>query len=126
MKTILFKTLSILLAAMLLTLGGCGKKTPELSEEITIGGEEPAVQSIGQELEEAYAADQVFSLNAILSDSFNPYQTTSAWNQVVGMLVYETLVVLDESFEAQPHLVSAWQTGAFPWIPAGSSTAAAI
>ena len=111
MKTTLFKTLSILLAAvLLLPLGGCGKKTPELSQEITIGGEEPAVQSIGQALEAAYAADQVFSLNAILSDSFNPYQTTSAWNQVVGMLVYETLVVLDESFEAQPNLVSAWQT----------------
>ena len=111
MKTNLLKILSILQAVLLLlSLAGCGSKTPELSEEISIGEPKQAVQSIGQELESSYAADHVFSLNAILSDSFNPYGTTSAWNQVVGMLVYETLVVLDDGFEAQPNLISAWQT----------------
>lgn len=110
MKTVFNKIISVLsVAALLLSLGGCGKTTPQLSEEITIG-EETKTQAVGQELEASYAADNVFSLNAIFSDSFNPYETTSAWNQVVDMLVYETLVVLDDTFEAQPNLISAWQT----------------
>lgn len=114
MRSMFLKILSLLLAlGLLVSLCGCG--VFELSEEDMAEIEEDAAevvigQSIGQELAATYAADQNFSLNAIFDSSFNPYRTSSAWNQVVGMLVYENLVELDESFEAQPNLITAWQT----------------
>lgn len=112
MRSVSLKILSVLLsAAMLLSVTACGRQTVEVSPEMeTTESEEPQVQSIGEALQAAYAADHVFSLNAMLSDSFNPYTTTSAWNQVVGMLVYENLVELDDNLEAVPNLISAWQS----------------
>ncbi len=114
MKSVFLKILSLfLLVSTLAGLGGCG--VFELTEEDMAEIQEETAevvlgQSIGQELVATYAADANFSLNAIFDSSFNPYQTSSAWNQVVGMLVYENLVELDESFEAQPNLITAWET----------------
>lgn len=108
--------LSLLLAACLL-LAGCGETAlpeqeegltlseSELNSELTQGG-----QAMGEALAATYAADDVFSLNAVFSSSFHPYQLTSAWNQVISMLMYETLVVMDENFEAQPGLITSWST----------------
>ena len=114
MKSIHLKIISLLLLAALLA-GLCGCGVFELTEEDLAEIEEDAAevvigQSSGQELAATYAADEKFSLNAMFSSSFNPYQTSSAWNLVVGMLVYENLVEPDENFEAQPNLVTAWQT----------------
>lgn len=119
MRSVIFKCICLLLAAaMLCGLCGCGKLKPSgvvsvrLDEPAEDSGEEEekVPQSIGEALRSTYAADHVFSLNAMLDDSFNPYVTSSAWNQVVGMLVYENLVELDDSFEAVPNLVTAWTT----------------
>lgn len=114
MKRFLKKSiLLILLAGLLAALAGCGESLlsdedrTELAEddaEVIIG------QSIGQELADTYAADHIFSLNSVSTSSFNPYITTSAWNKVVSMLVYETLVTEDETFAAQPNLISSWET----------------
>lgn len=97
---------------MILTLAGCRLEVPaeqpELSEPIL--PEEEGGGSIGQELADTYQADHVFSLNCIDGESFNPFTTNSHWNLVVSMLMYETLVVADSTFDAQPNLVTDWQT----------------
>lgn len=114
MKDFLKKSIAVmLLAGMLLSLAGCGVFS--LSEEDITELEQDDVQvvtgqSIGQQLAGTYAADHIFSLNSVSSSSFNPYLTTSAWNKVVGMLVYETLVTEDETFSAQPNLIKSWET----------------
>ena len=108
------KTVS-LCAALSLALGlsGCRPLSLSAEERSELESEEPEVvigQSIGQELAPTYAADQIFSLNCVSDTSFNPYQTTSAWNKVVAMLVYEPLIELDETFTAHPNLVTSWET----------------
>lgn len=106
---------------LLLGLAACGNRL-EPSGVVSVRLDEPMeeeeeeAQAIGEELRSTYAADHVFSLNAMLDYSFNPYVTSSAWNQVVGMLVYENLVEMDGSFMAQPNLVTAWTTeDGFNW-----------
>ena len=114
MKDFLKKSIAIaLLMGTLLSLSGCGVFS--LSEEDLSELEKDDVQvvtgqSIGQQLVDTYAADHIFSLNSVSSSSFNPYLTTSAWNKVVDMLVYETLVAEDETFSAQPNLITSWET----------------
>lgn len=112
MKRSKIKILSLLLA-LTMALSGCGRtETAEESAqtarseaaEVTVG------QTVGESLATTYAADNVFSLNAVFSSSFHPYLLSSAWNQVVSMLVYEPLVVVDETFEGQPGLISSWAT----------------
>ena len=102
---------------LLLSLAGC--RTFSLSEEelteleedeaqVVVG--QSTVQTIGQELAATYAADHIFSLNCVSDTTYNPFLTSSAWNKVVGMLVYETLVEQDEGFSAQPNLITSWKT----------------
>lgn len=49
-----------------------------------------------------------FKLSYTQSDSLNPYETDTLNNQVVQNLVFESLFVLDESFEAQPLLATSY------------------
>ncbi len=108
------KVLSLLLClGLCFSLCACGvlSLTEEEREELAEDDNQVIVgQSIGQELAATYAADKVFSLNSVSSDSFCPYVTTSAWNEMVGMLVYENLVVMDENFNIQPNLITSWST----------------
>lgn len=108
------KIISLLAAAAAaLSLTGCRPLSLTAEERTQLESEEPQVvvgQSIGQELAPTYAADQIFSLNSISDTSYNPYRTTSAWNKVVAMLVYEPLIELDETFAAHPNLVTSWST----------------
>lgn len=107
-----------LLVCLSLLLSGCGASpaAPAEEEGLTLTEDElnseltQGAHAIGEELAATYAADDVFSLNAVFSSSFHPYQLSSAWNQVVSMLLYESLVVMDENFEAQPGLVTSWST----------------
>ncbi len=110
MKQLYCKITALLLA--LCMLAGCAGDTAGESGT----AEEPVQETIeaaqpeGEALGTAYMADDVFSLNAILDSSFHPYRLTSAWNRVVDMLVYEPMVVIDGSFEAQPGLITSWET----------------
>ncbi len=109
-----------LLLALTLLLGGCAKRAPvQESPAYSETGEtqqnteelrEAAGQTVGEALATTYAADDVFSLNAVFSSSFHPYLLDSAWNQLISMLVYEPMVVVDENFEVQPGLVTGWTT----------------
>ncbi len=116
MKSFLEKTICLLLAgAMALNLAGCDlhmEMPVEVSEaaQASPTPDASAGQSIGQELADTYKADHIFSLNCVDGESFNPYTTNSHWNLVVSMLMYETLVNADSSFEAQPNLITGWQT----------------
>lgn len=107
------KYIALCAALLLAVSAGCAPLSLSAEERTELEREEPEVvvgQSIGQELAPTYAADHIFSLNSVSDTSFNPYRTTSAWNKVVGMLVYEPLVELDESFAAHPNLITAWET----------------
>lgn len=114
MNSFLKRTISLVAAAvMTLALAGCRPLSLSEEERSALKSEGPEVvvgQSIGQELAATYAADQIFSLNCVSGESYNPYTTSSAWNKVVGMLVYETLVAMDENFCAQPNLITSWET----------------
>lgn len=106
-------TALFLAAALLFSASGCGVFSLTEADRTELQETEPISivgQSIGEELAATYAADHVFSLNCVLDSSFNPYRTSSAWNRVVSMLVYELLVETDKSFEAQPNLLTAWET----------------
>lgn len=110
LKTIIAAVLCLGLAA---SLSGCGTLSLSEEERTELEQEEPQVvvgQSIGQELAATYAADHIFSLNSVTGTSYNPYTTSSAWNKVVAMLVYETLVEEDETFAAHPNLITSWET----------------
>ena len=108
------KAISLAMAgAALLSLSACGAFSLSEEDVTELAQDDVQVvvgQSIGQELAATYAADHIFSLNTVSEASFNPYMTSSAWNKVVGMLVYETLVAEDDTFGAQPNLITAWHT----------------
>ena len=115
MKNCLKKRIAAVLAFCLaVSLCGCGSLSLTEEDITELEGEEEVQvvvgQTIGEELAPTYAADHIFSLNCVSDASYNPYNTNSAWNRVVSMLVYESLVVLDESFSAQPNLITAWET----------------
>ncbi len=115
MKHTFIKIGSALLALALLLCGCTRRTTVEESPAFAEATGEEALreasgQTVGEALATTYAADDVFSLNAIFSSSFHPYQLSSAWNQMVSMLVYETMIVIDSNFEAQPGLITAWET----------------
>ena len=90
----------VLVAALLLSCSGCGKK----DESAGSGG------SDAQKEESVSNSDGLFTLNYSASAGMNPYTTTNVWNQVVGQLVYETLTEVDETYTAQPRLFTQWTT----------------
>ncbi len=108
------KLIAFLLCCVIaLTLSGCvplslSAEDRDILEETEVQGF--VGQSIGQELAATYAADKIFSLNCVSDATYSPFLTTSAWNRVVGMLVYETLVAQDESFETHPNLITSWES----------------
>ena len=114
MKRTFYRYISLALAlAAALTLAGCGSLSLTEEELSELQQEEPQAvvgQTIGEELAPTYAADHIFSLNCVPGESYNPFSTPSAWNRVVSMLVYESLVIQDENFSARPNLITAWET----------------
>ncbi len=110
MKQLYCKIIALLLALCMLT--ACASETTVESDtaEAPVPDAVEAAQPEGEVVGLGHAADDVFSLNAVFDSSFHPYRLTSAWNRVVDMLVYEPLVKIDGSFEAQPGLLTSWST----------------
>ena len=110
MKQLYCKIIALLLALCMLT--ACASETTVESDtaEVPVPDAVEAAQPEGEVVGLGHAADDVFSLNAVFDSSFHPYRLTSAWNRVVDMLVYEPLVKIDGSFEAQPGLLTSWST----------------
>ena len=94
------KYLSVLRAAVLLAgiLTACaGQKS---------GGE---AHSLVTETTTAVAADTTgFKLSYSQSDSLNPYESKTLNNQVVQTLVFDSLFVADDNFEAQPSIAMGY------------------
>jgi len=107
--------LSILLALALLPgLAGCGLTAAE-----TPGEEEPAVTGVGSEqgqaLAEAYAADQVFSLNASRAAGYCPLLTTNTANLLFLPLVYDTVFTVEEDFTVSSEIITQVTTEDYVW-----------
>lgn len=49
-----------------------------------------------------------FKLSYTQSDSLNPFKSTTLNNQILQNLIYESLFVIDESYEAQPSIASGY------------------
>lgn len=105
---------ALLLGAALLLTCGCGEKpeTPPDGQQPddTLGGE-----LSGSTPERAPAADDVFSLAYDPEKSLNPLTTRAEDNILVGELVYETLVRVDNDYQWHPNLVSDANTTEGQW-----------
>ncbi len=93
------KYLSLLLAAVLIITvfsgctGGNGKKINKKEIETTV---------------QTKVDTSSFRVSYSMSDSLDPYKTTSINNQVIETLAYDSLFILDESYEAQPSIAESY------------------
>ena len=110
MRKTAYKLISLALAAVL-CLTGC-QTQPEAAAEADPTPTPLVVEgsNTGQALADTYKADHIFSLNTAEGDTFNPYTCTSVWNLLVTMLAFEPLVKTNGNFEAQPNLITAWES----------------
>ena len=113
MKRIICLLLALLLCAA--SLAACSKSAPE-EESTTAATTEP--------VSEITADTSSFKLSYTKSDSLNPYESETLNNQVLQTLVFESLFVLDEGYEAQPQLASSYayenSTTLLVTIPSGN------
>ena len=64
----------------------------------------------GKDLEARTGDDDVFSLNMNTSRSFNPLVATNRSNQLIGALVYENMVELDNDFNVIKNVIVDWKS----------------
>ena len=95
-KRIMAVFISICIIALIFS--SCSKKSSNQS------GQQPVTQTTTSIVKDSSG----FKLSYTQSDSLNPYETDTLNNQVVENLVFESLFVLDESFEAQPQLATSY------------------
>ena len=108
------QTAALLLCLSLLLglLAGCRDSGSQQQEEQVQGS------TIGEEIQDIDAADNVFSLNSDQSGTFHPYTDTSVLNHLFMPLVFETMYELSGSFEASPKLITrAETTDGMIWSP---------
>ena len=94
-------TAMLLAAAMVLSVCACGNA----DEDDYVKG-----QSAGKDVERSTAADDVFTLNYSSEYSMNPMIATNTNNQLVCNLVYENMIEVDNNYEAQPNVITEWET----------------
>ena len=87
----------LLSVLLLLSCAACGTadNTVETSEVI-------------DDRPKADSSDNLFAINYSSTAGMNPYATDNVLNQVVGELIYEQLIELDDTFHAQPKLFTSW------------------
>lgn len=106
-------TAVFLLLATILSLCACGQEQAGEQPE-----EEPVVgqgSEAGQQLADAYAADDVFSVNSDAAAGFNPLRTTNVANLMFLPLVYDTVFIVDENFEVSSDIVTSVTTEDYEW-----------
>ncbi len=94
------KYLSVFLSAIVIIclLNACAKDSGNQNSYAPVTKETAAV-----------AEDETgFKLSYTQSDSLNPFESDTLNNQVVQNLVFESLFILDESFEIQPMLATSY------------------
>lgn len=87
-----------LAAAMTLSLAACSGGSGE--EDEVVQGE-----TIGEEIADIAAADDIFSLNSDQSGTFNPYTDTSVYNHMFMTLVYDNIFDLDAEFNLSSRII---------------------
>ena len=94
------KIIAVVLSAVVLacTFGACSKADNNQNNH----------QLVTQTTTQLVTDTSSFKLSYTQSDSLNPFEADTLNNQVVQNLVFESLFVLDESFEAQPSLATSF------------------
>lgn len=112
------RILSLLLAVLLAAAGlsACSRgNAPSAPDATTTTAPITEIQS----------DTSLFKLSYTKADSLNPYQSETLNNQVLQSLVFESLFVLDEVFEAHPQLASSYSyedsTTLIVTIPSGKT-----
>ena len=108
------KTISLLLAALLLTgCAGKGSETPtvtappeEETSDLLINGQAPIVRQ---------SVDHVFSLNYDPDAPLNPIRAESSANMQFWSLLYDSVFTLDEDFNVSSEIVREIRTEDYQW-----------
>ncbi len=96
--------LAVIALAMLLACTGCGQREERLTYDNI------PESTGGKDLEARTGDDEVFSLNMNTSRSFNPLVATNRSNQLIGALVYENMVELDNDFNVIKNVIVDWKS----------------
>lgn len=96
--------LAVIALAMLLACAGCGQREERLTYDNI------PESTGGKDLEARTGDDEVFSLNMNTSRSFNPLVATNRSNQLIGALVYENMVELDNDFNVIKNVIVDWKS----------------
>lgn len=101
------KITTLLLAAALTLLAGCGGTA---GTDTQSGDDYVEGQIAGTEARLTYAADSVFSLNSDAESGFNPYTTSSADNRLADQLVYENIFEVDDDYNLSSRIITKYET----------------
>ena len=104
------KITAMLLAALsVLSVCACGNA----AEDDYVKG-----QTAGKDINRSVAADDVFTINYSSKYSMNPLLATNTNNQLVCNLVYENMIEVNNNYEAQPNVITEWETtdGGTHWV----------
>ena len=106
------KKLWILLLCLCLLLSACGKKTPtdptgdteptEMEEELVASPEDPQ--------EETEEEENSFGLSYLSQYGLNPFTCTATVNRSLFSLMYESLFVVTQDFNASPVLCDSFES----------------
>lgn len=110
------KIFSVLLCAVItaFVFTGCSKKTPESTTNAPL---------VTQSTTKLVTDTTSFKLSYSKSDSLNPFKSETLNNQVLQNLVFDSLFVIDESYNAQPQIAGSYsykdKTALIVTIPSG-------
>lgn len=104
------RLLALSLAAVLL-LTACGSGDGESSTSST----DDAVVSIGQEVQEMKAADDIFSVNYDPESGMNPIRAASAANMQFWSLMYDSVFVVESDFSVTSEIISSYESTDYKW-----------
>lgn len=97
--------LLFLCGAMLLTASACGKKSVDEDTDDAQLDIDPNSSDVTVK-----AQDNLFALGYDSGYTMHPLRTTSSANALVGCLVYEFAVEVDQDFQPEPNLILDWET----------------
>ncbi len=98
-----------LAAIMLLTACSSG------GDDDGSGSTDDAVVSIGQEVQEMKAADDIFSVNYDPEASLNPISAASAANMQFWSLMYDSVFVVEPDFSVTSELIKSYESSDYKW-----------
>lgn len=95
---------SLALVLCMILISGCSSTSSSSADDYVEGS------IAGTELSSSFTEDDVFSLNADLDMSFNPFSTMSYNNRIVSQLVYQNIYEVDDNFNLSTSVVTDYET----------------